>query len=590
MVLDMATHNASFLHHTDALIGPIEYGPRGSEIFFVLRQGQYTAHIQKTTPAGGEPQRITETDNWHEWTFALSPDGKDLVTASGHYGASNLYRIRLDERKATRLTRTDANQTSVAWTRDGRDFIYVECLNGEEKIFAQPAAGGERRMIYSSPYRDTQLALEPNGETAILCAARRLSRLNLKTGAAVPIEFHAQLEIPEQNPADLTIVHARLIDGISDAPIQNATIDIRKGRFSHVRSSAESVQPGTPVIDAAGKTVLPGLMDNHYHYWDPFDGSNLFARGITSIRDPGVDLSESLNYKEAISSGVLPGPNIYTAGPLIDGIGGYHPMVTVEIDDPAKAAVLVGSLKEQGVDLLKVYFMLKPEVLCSVVREAHKQGLKVTGHIGVRTNWSRAIDCGIDGVNHIRVWADVLPVSEQPQGENSSLDAQIHSIARMQADWSHIDPNGPEIGGLIAKMAKAQVGFDPTLSIQGVDNSARKLLNLEEFALAQDAYARMGTFVARAQESHVPLLAGTDNGSLFDELEAYEHVGVPRMAIIQAATSAGARWLRKENDFGAVAPGRRANLIIVDGDPLAQIKDLRNIRTVIKDGRVVFEK
>jgi Imidazolonepropionase and related amidohydrolases len=265
-------------------------------------------------------------------------------------------------------------------------------------------------------------------------------------------------------------------------------------------------------------------------------------------------------------------------------------MVDVEIDDPGKAAALVDSLKEQGVDLLKVYFLLRPEVLCAVIQEAHRQGLKVTGHIGVRTGWNQAIDCGIDGVNHIRLWADFLPLSEQPQGEDLSLDARIHTLARMQADWRSIDPNSPQVSALIQKMAGRHVGFDPTLSIQRVNDQERKSFSLQEFTLAQDAYQRMSQFVRNAQKDNVLLLAGTDDGSIFDEAESYEAAGVPRPEIIKALTVNGALWLDRSNDFGRIAPGEKADLVIVDGDPLKQIKDLRNVQLVVKDGTVVYEK
>ncbi|MGB7668522.1 MAG: amidohydrolase family protein, partial [Candidatus Acidiferrales bacterium] len=312
--------------------------------------------------------------------------------------------------------------------------------------------------------------------------------------------------------------------------------------------------------------------------------------GITYIRDPGAPLSLSMNFKEAISMGLFPGPDIYSAGPLIDGLGYYHPMVAVAIDDPAAAATLVRSFKAQGVSLLKVYFMLNPDVLCAVVQEAHKVGLPVTGHIGVRTSWGRAIDCGIDGVNHIRVWADFLPLDEQPQGENESLDADKNLVPRMQADWREIDPDSARVTALIQKMADSHVGFDPTLSIQTISDPMRKILSLDQFAAAQQSYQRMSRFVERAQQMGVFLLAGTDDGSLFDEIEDYAKAGLPNAAILEAATANGAKWLKMESDFGTVAPGRRADLIVVDGDPLKDIKDTRKIDIVVKDGRIVFRK
>jgi len=105
--------------------------------------------------------------------------------------------------------------------------------------------------------------------------------------------------------------------------------------------------PGVPVVDAHGRTVMPALMDNHYHFWDYQQGPFLLSRGITNIRDPGAPLSLSMNFKEAIAMGLFPGPDIYSAGPLIDGLGDYHPLVDVMIDDTAAAATVVRAFKAQ---------------------------------------------------------------------------------------------------------------------------------------------------------------------------------------------------------------------------------------------------
>ena len=348
------------------------------------------------------------------------------------------------------------------------------------------------------------------------------------------------------------------------------------------------VGPGTPVIDGGGRMLLPGLMDNHYHYWQPLAGADLLAAGVTAIRDPGSAIQDAMDFKDAVRLGVLAGPDVYTAGPLIDGPAGYHPMVDVSIDDPAAAPALVRALKEQGVDLLKAYFLLDPDVLAAVVAEARVQGLPVTGHIGVRTSWRQAIEAGISGFNHIRVWRDFLPPEIQVDGRDMSLDGGRNPVGRMQADWRDIDPASPEVMSLLELMAETETGLDPTLYIQEFEDSDRARFSLEQFHTGRQAYERMGEFVRRAVELGVPLLAGTDNVGLFNELEAYADAGVPNAAILRAATANGARWLGKEDDFGTVQPGRRAHLILVDGDPLADIADLRNIDLVVKDGVIVF--
>jgi hypothetical protein len=592
VVRNLLTGGTNALYHTETAIGQIAYHPKGGEVFFLVERSQYDSHLYRVPTNGGEAKQITQAENWHEWSFALSPDGKEVLLDSGKYGGSDLYRIKLDGMHVTRVTRTPAHEFSVAWSRDGNTWAFIRADNGVDSVMAQQARGGPARTIFSSPYDQKQLALHPDGQSAVLCAGRRLFRLNVGLCEIAPIPFTARFLLPEQPRADLFITNARVLDPGANRVIPNATIEIRGGRIAAVSAGrpAGAAPAGVPALDAAGKTVMPGLMDNHYHYWSAFDGGALLARGVTTIRDPGVSISMSLNFKEAIALGLIAGPDIYTCGPLIDGPDGYHPYVDVELNKPEAAAPLVRALKAQGVDALKVYFLLSPEVLRAVIKEARAQGLPVTGHIGVRVGWREAMEAGISGFNHIRVWRDFLPLEKQPQGENESLDASRNLMARMQANWSDIDPDGPGVESLIRMMAAKKIGFDPTLAIQRVSDSDRRRFGLEQFTVAKDSYRRMARFVARAEKMGALLLAGTDNESLFDELESYAEAGVPQMAILKAATVNGAEWLGKKNEFGTVEAGKRADLVIVDGDPAKEIKDLRRISAVIKDGRVAFKK
>ncbi len=591
VVLSLATGGARFVYHTEAGIGPIAFHPKGGELFFVLDRSQYDAHVWRVPVRDGAAKAVTSTSNWHEWSFALSPDGSEMFLESGRYGGSDLYSVRLDSVVATRLTNTPlVHEYGVALTPDGTSRLYIERHNGEERVMLQPVAGGVAREVYRSPYDEKQLAVLPDGRSAIMSAGRKLYRLDFASGAAQPIPFRATFETAMPAAGDLLITNARVWDGTGAPVRERASVLVRAGRIAGVSEGASAAPAGVPVIDAHGRTLVPGLMDNHYHYWSAFDGAALLARGITTIRDPGVDLTRGLSFKDAIALGLLPGPTIYTAGPLIDGPGGYHPRVDVALDDPAAAAGLVRSLKAQGVDLLKVYFMLEPDVLRAVIVEAKRQGLPVTGHLGVRTSWSQAIAAGINGLNHIRVWRNVLPPAEQPDGSNESLDSGRDPVARMQADWHEIDPDGPAAGAIIDQMVKSSIGFDPTLSIQAIGDQARSSFSLEQFANGQQSYERMSRFVARAQRAGVRLLAGTDDGSLFDEMESYAKAGVPADAVLRSATVSGAEWLGKSAEFGTIAPGRRGDMVLVDGDPLQDVHAMRNIALVVKDGRVVFER
>lgn len=591
IVRNLTTGNSTAIYHSEAEIGQITYHPKGGEVFFIVARSQYDAHLFKIAP-GGEAKQLTHAENWHEWSFALSPDAKEVILDSGHYGGSDLYRIQLDSQQMTRLTRTPAHEHNVAWSRDGKSWAFVQTDNGVDRVMLQPATGGAARAIYWSAYDQKQLALLPDGQAAVLCAARKLYRLNLASGEIALIPFTARFVLPEQAKADLVITNARLLDPGTNRILPSAFVVIRDGRISEIHASQEGVglPAGVPVLDAAGKTLMPGLMDNHYHYWSAFDGGALLMRGVTEIRDPGVAISMSMNFKEAIALGLLEGPDLYTCGPLIDGLDGYHPYVDVELNRPEAAAPLVRALKAQGVDALKVYFMLDPDVLRAIIKEARAVGLPVTGHIGVRTSWREAMEAGISGFNHIRLWHDILPLDRQPQGDNESLDATKNMIARMQANWNDIDPDGQAVGEIIKLMLAHHIGFDPTLAIQRLNDSERKRFGIEQFAIVQDSYRRMSRFVARAEKMGVLLLAGTDNENLFEELDAYAAAGIANMAILKAATVNGATWLGKQTDFGSIESGKRANLILVDGDPLKDVKELRRISVVIKNGRIVFRK
>ena len=594
LVHNLATGGSITIYSTEQTIGQIAYAPRGGEIFFLHDRNQHEAHLWRVPIGGGEAKQLTFTEDWHEWSFAFSPDGSEVLLNHGRYGSSDLYRLGIDSLEVTRLTNTPADEFSVAWSADGESIVFIERDNGMDRVMVQPITGGPARRVFSSIYDQKQLVLHPDG-TAILCAGRRLYRLDLHSGDIAPIPFEAQFVLPDLAEPSLVITNARLFDGTGSDVVENATIEIRDGRIVSVRSEQASaaLPADLPVLDAAGRMVLPGLMDNHYHYWHhwTFVGARLLARGVTAVRDPGAAISESMNFKEAIALGILEGPDIYTLGPLIDGRRGYHPMVDVALTSAEAAPALVRALKVQGVDAIKVYNFLTPDVLRAVVAEARAQGLPVTGDIRMRTRWSEAITAGINGFNHMMNGrGDFLPSDVQTYRQDETTEMTLFRARQTRGYWRDIDPESPEVEALIRRMADHNVALDATLVISRVPDERRSSLSLDEFDSQRKGFERMKQFVRRAYEMGVLLLAGTDNGNLFTEMELYAEAGVPNAAVLQAATINGAKWLGRDADFGTVEVGKRAHLILVEGDPLKEMKDIRNISVVIKDGRIVFRK
>jgi hypothetical protein len=591
IVDNLATGTAVDIFHSSGEIGQIAFNAAATELFAVVQRNQLDAHIVRIPSSGGrgseggapgsEMVLVTQAQGWHEWSFALAPDSRTLYLESGRYGGANLYKVDLESHASSRMTHTIATDSSVNLSADGKNLVFLETEDAVESVIVRPLAGGSDRRAFSGDYADRQIALARDGSWAVMRAGRKLYRLDLASGKVTPIPFTARITLAQPSRGDLAITHARLADG------KSVTLEVRNGRIAAIKAADTSPSPGLPVIDAAGKFVIPGLMDNHYHYWDPFDGARLLAQGITTIRDPGANLTDSLNFKEAIALGIIPGPDIFTCGPLVDGIGSYHPMVAVEISTADGARRMVRVLKANGVDAIKLYFLLDPAPLRAAVEEARAQHLPTTGHLGVHTGWLEAMDDGINGLNHVRVWRDVLPLDRQPQGQNESLDGGKNMIARMQLDWTEIDPDSQAAEKIIASMRDHKVALDPTLGIHRIRDESRKTLGLDDFETVYGSYERMAKFVARAERSGVMILAGTDDASLFDELESYAKAGIPAPTILQAASINGARWLGKDNDFGSIEIGRRADLVLLDDDPMKDIKNLRRIAIVIKDGRVV---
>ena len=302
MFFNRATGETIAAYHSDSELRQLAFSPNGETIYFIAAKGQLEAHLWQMPLTTFDPKQLTFTKGWHEWWFAVSPDEKQVLVDSGRFGAANLYRMSLDGKQLTQLTNsTTANDSQTQWSHDGATIVSIETENGVETIVARPSSGGAARRVFSAPYQERDIALFPDAKTTVMSAAGKLYRLNLTTGSVEPIPFTARIPMPQQQPADLLITHARLFDGVHDAPQNDVTIEVKSGRITGIhRGGAQTASGGTgQVIDAAGKFVMAGLMDNHYHYWYPFQGPNLLSHGITAIRDPGVNIATGMSLKEA---------------------------------------------------------------------------------------------------------------------------------------------------------------------------------------------------------------------------------------------------------------------------------------------------
>lgn len=579
---------------TNYFIGQIQFHAKKQKIFFLGDAGQYESHLWSVPLLGGTAEQHTFGEKRHEWSFALSESGDEVLLPQGRYGVSDLYLKSVDTDSVVRLTKTELiDERDVTWNHAKNTYVFIERENGVDHVAIKRGSGSPSRRIDSSPYSQKKISIHPDGEYAVLLDQRKLFKLNLNTGKRTPLSFEANLILPERAKPEMLIKNVNVFDAVGETLQEGMMVEVREGRISAVLKSSDVDSKGLTVIDGQGKTLIPGLVDNHFHFWHYmmfWGNSFILPKGVTTIRDVGAEISQSMNLKEAMAYGILDGPTIYTTGPLIDGREGYHPMVDVPMTDPEALDPLVKSLKAQGVDALKAYFMLDSVMMKPLADAAKKYGLPLTGHIGVKIGWRAAAEAGIKGVNHIRIWRDVLPLDVQPDGTDESLEGGIHPVERMQADWSKIDLKDPKIDRLLDIMAQNNVAMDPTVGIQQVRSSLRQQSDFQTYYDAKLSFEKAKQFVKMAYDRGILLLAGTDSGNLHAEMQHYADAGIPTHAVIKAATINGAKWLGKENDFGTIEVGKRADLVLIDGNPLNDMKDIEKVALVIKQGRIVFKK
>ncbi|MGO9059909.1 MAG: amidohydrolase family protein [Candidatus Binataceae bacterium] len=435
--------------------------------------------------------------------------------------------------------------------------------------------------------------------------------------------------------ARILLHNARLIDGLRDQPLERAAVLIEGERIAAVESGEITPPAGTEVIDLGGKTVTPGLIDTHVHTVMIGDeGLKLFiANGITSVRDCGAQLKWLTAIRDALASGDKFGPRLYFCGPLLDGAKSSLPgaggaVMTQNV--PSREAIpgIVQPILDAGADGLKLYFGLTPDLGEAIIRYADGR-VPVTGHIGYMRA-SEAVRAGINGLEHISpsVFNDVCPAHLRFGVGTSMAGRQF--AERLRAGWLAADFTAPDAQSLIEQMAKRQVAMGTTMNIHwmfraGYDAAARDpdrryivpgiLAGRRETASARGKLSdpewdlhfgrveqsivdqerrgleRQQEFCRRLFEAGGLIIGGTDAAinypppgfSLMRELELLaESIGA--MNALRAVTSRAASALRKQDDIGAVAPGRYADLVVVDGDPVRDITSMRRIATVFKGG------
>jgi imidazolonepropionase-like amidohydrolase len=382
------------------------------------------------------------------------------------------------------------------------------------------------------------------------------------------------------------LTHATVINpGSDNPPLPDVTVLIQGGSIASVGSRL-SLPAGAAVIDARGRFVLPGLWDTHAHFEQWEWGPAYLASGITSVRDVGNEIEFLVPIRRSLDTGRGLGPRIYAAG-LIDSEPGA--LTSEHAEDPEAARAVVRHYHDLGYEEIKIYQSLKPELISVVATEAHRLGMQVTGHIPTGADALRGVRDGMDQINHVGFVTRVM----RPDGvaDLRPDSAEARETVRLFLDHhTVVEPT----------LARGEFNLHPQRRpFRVIDPSAAWLppelaVILNNAGVTQDREARAATSLQTAlaatrllHDAGVPILAGSDlvipGSSLHRELELLVRAGLSPMEALRAATTTPARVLGV-TDAGAVEAGQRADLVVLDANPLSDIRNIRRVRWTVAGG------
>jgi imidazolonepropionase-like amidohydrolase len=421
----------------------------------------------------------------------------------------------------------------------------------------------------------------------------------------------------------IALTHARVIDGTGTAARADQTLVIREGKIAALGDAAGTKIPeGAKVLDLAGRTVIPGLVGMHDHMYYPAPGGSpplypqhaasfprlYLAGGVTSIRTTGsIEPYADLELKRAIDDGKMAGPKIHVTGPYLEGQGAFT-LQMHQLKDAEDARRTVEFWITQGVTSFKAYMNITPEELGAATKAAHARGIKVTGHL-CSIGFREAAALGIDDLEHGLV-VDTEFLAEKKPGVCPSPAAANKALLPLEV------ASGP-IREMIRYLVAHHVAVTSTLPVfeTFVPNRAplearvldamqpeARISYLRRRSLISDGAAKSDWPALFKKELEFErefvkqgglLLAGLDptgfGGVIAGfgdqrEMELLVEAGFTPLEAIHIATSNGAEFLGEGDKIGTLAVGKQADLVVIDGDPATNIKDIEKLETVFKDG------
>ncbi|TLP79139.1 amidohydrolase [Maribacter sp. ACAM166] len=427
---------------------------------------------------------------------------------------------------------------------------------------------------------------------------------------------------------DLAIKNVNIID-LETGLIEISNMYLKDGQFAKIEPTLEkSSLKAFQIIDGSGKYALPGFWDNHVHFrgGDSLIKANktflnlFIANGITTVRDAGGDLTTSvMDWKKAIENEELIGPTIFTSGPKIDGPGATW-AGSLEVENDQEINKALDSLQVIPVDFVKLYdSQISGGTYLKTIEEAEKRNLITSGHMPFTVELDATIDAGIDAIEHLYYIMKGCASNEKeitqqlntqaigfwdamPLLQSSYTDATAkHTFAKLKKNNVFVVPT-LYIGGVLSYLDEVDHSQDPYLAFmsEGIQKTYQgridRVKNASEKAVAdrKELDRFFGQLAYSLNENGVSLLAGSDSGaynsyiypgiSLHKELEAMVVTGISPLDALRTSAYNGSKFLNKNTNYGTISEGKIADIVLLNSNPLKDIKSTKDIFMVIKKG------
>ncbi|MFZ0960237.1 MAG: amidohydrolase family protein [Terriglobia bacterium] len=426
---------------------------------------------------------------------------------------------------------------------------------------------------------------------------------------------------PALGQSRLVIEDVTLIDGTDGPPRHNVEVTVEGDRITRIAPVQHAVKlTGATVVDGRNKYLIPGLWNNDLHAFDYAHAKaalpSLLSYGITTVRDMGAPLDEIVRLRAEIRSQSVIGPRLFIAGPLMEGPVPVRMPFIVDLFDAAQARAEVGSLKQHGVDYIEVDTTLTPELYWAIAEEAQRQSLPLVGHIPPGIQAHELVKAHQVNVEHLGGrFLNILVACSREQFEfNEILAATYGNLLAALRDNRHgsepqftapfgeklldtFDPGKAE--RLFRLYAQNRVAQTPTLYVLQTlwdTNREDQGLNAEDMKYGKEIFAQDMAVVRQMQRAGVLILAGTDGPyseggkALHEELALLVQAGLTPLQALQSATRNAADVMGAAQTSGTLEPGKTADMVLLDANPLDDIKNTQQVDAVVLRGKLLSKE